>query len=595
MSGLLLIVLVLAAVGRSAAPTRAATCGATTRVWIGETGGNWSTPGNWDANTVPVDGDAVIFPLSSTGTVNVDTSVHLASIRFDGDGYTLSGTGTLTLDCDNTNGIIYTTTASSGTNTIGATLDFGAVAQIIKVQDSTDTLNISGPITASNTITIGAGGYTGTVKFSGATANAITGSTNVAYGTLLFDKTATDGAVSGSLSIGSGTTVQLLRNAQIGNSSSVSISSSGTLDLNGKIEGFNGLSTGSGSTVSLGIGALTVGLSNGSSSLSGVISGTGGFTKSGSGTLFASGTNTYTGQTTVGAGTFQFASSGTIIPTTNDVVVNGGTLDLSLRTSTTFGSLSGSGGTIALGTGTLTVGDTKDTVFYGSFSQSGIGTGPTLVKAGSGILTLAGGSGTFPTSSPYLAVTVNAGTLRMSDTASETIHALTGSATFNIAGIVTVNTTAAGSQFDGSITGSGGLTKGGTGTNTFTLNGINTYTGATTISNGTLALGTSGHIYYSVVTVAADTTLDASGGNKIVGGLAGAGTVNVGSTTLTVGGPSALSSSGSGTFTGTFTGTGWSLVKNGTGTQTIGSGVTTLPTTLALTVNAGTLDFNNAS
>ena len=62
----------------------------------------------------------------------------------------------------------------------------------------------------------------------------------------------------------------------------------------------------------------------GNNTVSGVISGSGSFTKAGSGTLTLSTNNTYTGDTTIAAGTLTV--SGTLADTTD--VINSGTYDI---------------------------------------------------------------------------------------------------------------------------------------------------------------------------------------------------------------------------------------------------------------------------
>lgn len=85
------------------------------------------------------------------------------------------------------------------------------------------------------------------------------------------------------------------------------------------------------------------------------IAGTNGLTKSGAGTLVFGGyTKTYTGNTTVNAGTLRLGASNMIADTSRLVLGANGTFDLN-GFSETVAAISGSG-TLALGTGTLSFG-----------------------------------------------------------------------------------------------------------------------------------------------------------------------------------------------------------------------------------------------
>ena len=103
---------------------------------------------------------------------------------------------------------------------------------------------------------------------------------------------------------------------------------------------------------------------------------------------------------------------------------------------------------------------------------------------GSGPVTLnSGATLQFENASPTNALTLNGGTLYAANSAGVTWM-----------GPVTVNSnttvrTDYGMGISGNISGAGGLTK--TGTNTLTLSGVNTYTGATLVQTGTLACSTS--------------------------------------------------------------------------------------------------------
>jgi fibronectin-binding autotransporter adhesin len=115
---------------------------------------------------------------------------------------------------------------------------------------------------------------------------------------------------------------------------------------------------------------------------------TGGITSGGLGTVILSGTNNYSGGTTVNAGVLRLSGPGTLGATTGSLTMNGGTLDL--RANQSVGALNGAGGTIlddAVGTTTLTIGNGNAS---GSFSgtitdHDGLGSGfVKLVKTGTG-------------------------------------------------------------------------------------------------------------------------------------------------------------------------------------------------------------------
>jgi autotransporter-associated beta strand protein len=205
------------------------------------------------------------------------------------------------------------------------------------------------------------------------------------------------------------------------------------------------------------------------------ITGTGPLTlvsNSSTNTLSLLAANTYSGATTVsGTGTVALAMNGAV-PTGNALTVNGGAF---FGTSSTVGSLAGSGTVLMSGNNTLTVGgDNTSTTFSGTYVNSG--GAAALTKIGTGTLTLSGsGDYTGPTTvsggtllvngnAAVSAVMVNAGTtlggtgttgaLTTSGTVSPGVSGPgilnTGNATFNSGSAFSVNLngTAAGSGYD---------------------------------------------------------------------------------------------------------------------------------------------------
>lgn len=265
------------------------------------------------------------------------------------------------------------------------------------------------------------------------------------------------------------------------------------------------------------------------------ITGTGGLVKDGAGTLLLTGNNSYSGGTTILEGTLSLGSdtaAGTGAITTmgsvidyangitvaNPIVINSNTTQLQVLagTATQAGNISEAGGARPLekiGDGTL--------VLSGTNSY----TGGTTVTAG---ILQAGSAGAFVGNTAYA---VNGGTLDLNGF-DLTMSSLTGTGTVALGdGDLTLDS-AANLTFSGVISGTGSFTKDGAGI--FTLTGNSTYTGPTTVAEGTLSVN--GAIV-SPVTVENGATL---AGNGFVGAtvLNGGGTVAPGNSvgTLTVGG-----------------------------------------------------------
>jgi len=174
----------------------------------------------------------------------------------------------------------------------------------------------------------------------------------------------------------------------------------------------------SGSTILLGGNSLTFG-DNTNHTFAGVINGSGGIIKQGTGTQVLTGANSYSGGTTILAGTLAVQAGGSM-PTAAAVTLAGtGVFDMSAAGNVTLSALSGASGSVNVGSNTLTVATGSNTSFGGAIQGSGV-----LVKAGVGTVIL-NGVNTYSGGT-----TVKAGTLEVGDGA----HA-----NASIQGDVTVN------------------------------------------------------------------------------------------------------------------------------------------------------------
>jgi autotransporter-associated beta strand protein len=180
----------------------------------------------------------------------------------------------------------------------------------------------------------------------------------------------------------------------------------------------------------------------------------GGLTKNGTGTLTLTGNNTYTGTTTINAGTIEIGAAG---------LLGGGSYS---------GNIANSGLLIYSGTNNQTL--------SGILSGNGA-----LTQNNTGTLTLSGANTYTGTT------TINAGTLAIGANMTMGAFAGTGNLSLGTGYTLTTNTSAT-NTFSGLVIGNGALTKNGTGW--LTLGGNNTYAGATTINAGTLEIGAAGRL-----------------------------------------------------------------------------------------------------
>ncbi len=374
----------------------------------------------------------------------------------------------------------------------------------------------------------------------------------------------------------SGGTLRVGSLLALGTYSNISIASGASLNLNNYNSTFSLLS-GAG-TLSLGTALATI--SQGGS-FAGAITGSGALTLS-AGTLLLSGANTYTGITTIlGGGVLQVSSLGN----TSSIIISSGTGSLQAQApfSSAIPILLNANGTIDTNGNALTL--------SGEVSGSGY-----FIKAGTGVLTLSGPN-------EYSGFTlVNGGTLRAGSSSafgvgsavnlfastsildlnsqSLTIGSLSGNVGSSVTlgtGTLTISNGNAQTPVYGIISGAGNLhLKGGT----LTLMKTNTYTGTTTIQNGstlnTIDLGGSSSLIFS------------SGGGNVQFGSSLSST-----SSLVCNGPVTI---GTNTYdvrlSGAITGSGSSISKIGLGTLTL-SGANS--NAAAINIQGGVLNLNAAS
>jgi len=308
-----------------------------------------------------------------------------------------------------------------GNNTLGGTITLSAATAL---QSDAGTLTLSNTISGSQNLTVeGVGNTTlsgaittatgtltkldaGTLVLSGSSANTYSGLTTVSGGTLELAKTAGVNAIAGNLTVASGGhLVQLTSSNQIADTSLVTLNGTGAnaaiLRLNNQSETIGGLIGGAGEGIvenesgSAGTGTLTVNVSPGTQTFGGVIrdgdgSGTDGtlaFVKAGAGILVLSGTNSYTGATTITAGTISISSEANLGANPGSfnaaqLQLNGGTL----ATTATF-TIDDANRGVTLGSsgGTFNTADTTTLTIANVVTGSG-----GLTKTGDGTLAVTG-------------------------------------------------------------------------------------------------------------------------------------------------------------------------------------------------------------
>ncbi|MDL2285048.1 autotransporter-associated beta strand repeat-containing protein, partial [Oxalobacter sp. OttesenSCG-928-P03] len=412
----------------------------------------------------------------SNGTVTVDGSGSLLTVQ--GTFLGVGGYGTGTLNITNgatasvTNGVIIASdNGGNGTVTVGEGSDLSLGGNIYIGHNRTNPSTGTGSLTVKGTLTTtgeNLGTYTkdifnfgtNTLKFEQAGNQTLSG---VISGTGDLTKAGTGTlTLSGANTYSGGTTVTggLINFTNAGNLGTGNI----TLNGGGLQWATNNTTDISGRLTAIGANGATFHTNDNNLTLATPLTGTGGVTKAGTGTLTLSGVNTYSGGTTVTGGLINFSNENNL--GTGNITLNGGglqwdagnTADISGRLT----AIGANGATFHTNDNNLTLantlsgtgGITKDGTGWLILSGNNTYTGNTTVSAGT--LTVTGSLG----NGNYAGNIVNNGVVVFYQTGNQTIS--------------------------GAISGAGNLFLRDAGT--LTLSGSNNLTGDMNVNAGTLRL-----------------------------------------------------------------------------------------------------------
>jgi fibronectin-binding autotransporter adhesin len=523
-------------------------------------------------------GNAVV--TGGTGTLQlgggIDNNLDVSGIGSLGSGAQYQGfssftkTGGSTWTLSNTTATTTSWAINQGALSISADNNLGAAAGGLSFDGGK--LETTATLSTARTITLNSGGGTfqvdtGTTTLSGAIGGP-GGLSKLGTGTLTI--TNSGNTYSGLTQINAGT-LALTGGGTLAQSSGVFVGAGSTFDISGTTTGatIQDLTGGTGSAVALGAKTLTVGTSN-STTYAGDISGVGGsLVKQGSGTLTLNGLNTYSGGTTVSAGTLEGTTS-----SLQGTITNNATVSFNQAANGSYGGAIG-------GSGAVNVSGGRTITFTGSNGY----TGATTVNANTTLALT--GAGTFNASSG-LDLSAAGATFDISaSTGAPVIKDLSGVAgtVINLGGRALAVGGTSDTSFAGAIEGVGGVfVKNGSGT--LTLSGANTYSGQTTIGGGILQAGAA-NTFSATSQVSVNTgTLDLNNFDNAIKDLTGnLGTsVTLGSATLTINGASSL-------YNGVISGTGGLTITGGTQSFSTSAQLYTGATVL----NGGSLKLNDSA
>ena len=512
---------------------------------------NWTGgSGNWDTGfggVAPTNGSALSFSAAAgAAATNNIASLAVSSIAFS------SGAGSFTNSGNAftiSNGIVNNSASQqvfSNAIALGAAQTFDSAAGAMTFAGNVDNggfrLTVGG---ASNTVVSGGISGLGDLTKSGAGTATLSGANTF----------------SGSVAVNGGV-LALTNGSALADTAAVTLANSAGVVLEVDQNETIGSLAGGGATgggVTLDVNTLTLSQS-GNTTYTGEVTGTGTLVKTGAGTLTLNRT--------------------TAIGSSFDLRISQGTVDLNRGSGTAIAGILGSGNSVVLDGGTLSV--------SASSGANGALTLGSLDVYGDSTLLL-NRLGTAASHTTTLTAPLNFsnnGVLNFAYsslvTGGTTTLAGASNTLFSDGSINITNYTV---QINSAITQSGGaydFTKAGAGT--LILAGANTYTGDTVVSGGVLSLSGSGRIADgSLVVVSSGATMNFTNISDTVKGVSGAGTVSLGSATLTT------SNAATDTFSGTIAGTG-AYTKVGAGTQVLSGAANSYSGTT--TVGGGTLQVS---
>lgn len=450
--------------------------GTWTLLTAGAATGTWSdaVPANWSGGTVAggsgFTADFSTLDITANSTITLGAPRTIGNLIFADANTTTAGNWILAGNATN----ILTLAGTTPTITVNA-LNASSITSISAIIDGTAGLTKAG---------------TGILSLSG--ANTYTGGTSITVGSVRAGSSSALGAASGAVTVTSGAALQLQNAITLANT--INLNGTGTSASNRAITLIGGTPILSGTVNVQSNSTITMGsTANATLEISGGLS-------LGANQLTVEGTRQLTLSGAIsGTGILNLANSGgTIIISNNNSATYSGQVKIAR-------SILAVGSDGALGTGGILFGVDDQT--------SGIRSMDTSTRNIANALTFNGSTGT-NTVFRFGSTTVGqTGNLNFTDTANTALGAVRRLEVHNR------------TEFETGFTGSGGITM-QTGTGTLVLNGTSTYTGATTVSAGTLLVNGS---LTSAVTVQ-------SGGT-----LSGPGTV--GATTVLAGGTFAPGSS----------------------------------------------------